>query len=403
MKREVYSRRLIQTTLNVTQGKIDSVRKKDITRSACRVYENGKIGVSGFFGEPTEENWKAAQENLSLGIPYEYKTESGRHRAEDRRKEILSEKEFLSKSEEMMKRLQKENPDFIFSNKLMSTDVTQTLKNDEGLFYENADREYIFSLIFKHRDSKAVFDGGIAMSSRSFDAERFVQDAGRMLRAYCNEVPMPEEKVLPVVCSFYDIGPKIMESLDCSELGKKTSIFSDKFGTKAFNENFSIYVDRTAENIGAPFFDAEGSVLKDDRIVLIENGVIRNGFCDKKNAAEFGFANTASAEGAIDDVPELGCPGAEVMPSNRTFKELVGSGKAIYIDTMAGGDCTAAGDFASPVQLAYLIENGELVGRLPEFKLSGNIYEMFGDDFIGQSSDKPFFDQHVLCVKMHLD
>ncbi len=402
MKREIYSRKVVKTTLNITQGRIDSVRKNDVTRSACRVYKDGKIGVSGCFGEPTEENWKAAEENLSLAIPYEYKTEANTRRVEDRREEILSEKEFLERSEEMLEKLQERNPDFIFSNKLSSCDVTQTLKNDEGLYYEASDREYMFSVVFKHKDSNAVFDGGVGMSSRRFDAQRFVEDSSRMLRAYTGEVPLPEEKTLPVVCSFYDVGQKILESLACDELGKKTSILADKFGTKAFSENFTLFADRSKEDVGTPFFDAEGTVLEGDRVALIENGVIRNGFCDKKNAAEFGFCNTASADGEIDDVPSLGYPGISVKPSEKTFRELVGSGKAIYIDTMAGGDCTADGSFASPVQLAYLIENGELVGRLPEFGLSGSIYEMFGDDYLGMSSDKPFFDQRVLCVRMHL-
>lgn len=402
MKREVYSRKIVKTTLNITQGKIDSVRKNNVTRSACRVYNDGKIGISGFFGEPTEENWKAAEENLKLAIPYEYEIQANQHRVEDYRQEVLSEKEFLERSEQMLETLQERNPDFIFSNKLASRDATHILKNDAGLFYQASDREYTFSVVFKHKDSNAVFDGGVGMISRRFDAQRFVDDSSRILQAYCREVPLPKEKTLPVVCSFYDVGQKILESLACDELGKKTSILADKFGTKAFSEQFTLFADRSKEEIGTPFFDAEGTVLKGDRAVLIENGVIRNGLCDKKNAAEFGFCNTASADGAVDDVPSLGYPGISVKPSEKTFRELVGSGKAIYIDTMAGGDCTADGNFASPVQLAYLIENGELVGRLPEFGLSGSIYEMFGSDYLGMSCDKPFFDQRVLCVRMHL-
>lgn len=402
MKRELYSLTVNKTTLNVTQNKVDAVRKNSITKSACRVYDNGCIGISGFFGKPTEQDWKAAEKNLELHIPYEYEPESGKVRFENRREELLSEKEFLEKSESMLAKLSEQNPNFIFSNKLISIDLTTSLENDQGLHYECKDHAYIFSLVFKRKDSNAVFDGGVGYQSRTFDEEAFLRDAHRYLEANQKEVALPKEKKLPVVMSFENLYGCLMEGLSAEALGKGTSIFTDKLGKKVFSDQFTLSVDRSKENILAPFFDMEGSTLEGDRIALIQNGTILRGGCDKKNAAEFGVENTACGEGNYDDVPSLGCPGLWTTPSNKTFKEILGKGKAILIDTMAGGDCTAEGNFASPVQSAYLMEDGELVGRLPEFGLSGSIYEMFGKDYMGVTADKPFFaDSHMLVVKMN--
>lgn len=403
MKRELYSVTVEKTTLNVTQNKVDAVRKNSITKSACRVYDNGYLGISGCFGKPTEENWKAAEKNLELHIPYEYEPESGKVRVEDRREQLLSEKEFLEKSEALLEKLSEQNPNFIFSNKLISIDLDIVLENDQGLRYEAKDHSYIVSLVFKRRNSNAVFDGGIGYQRRTFDEEAFLRDAHRYLEANQNEVALPKEKKLPVVMSFENLYGSLIEGLSAEALGKGTSIFADKVGKKVFSDRFTLSVDRSKENILAPFFDVEGSTLEGDRIALIENGVIQRGCCDKKNAAEFGVENTACGEGGYDDVPSLGCPGLWTTPSDKTLQEILGNEKAILIDTMAGGDCTAEGNFASPVQSAYLWENGKMVGRLPEFGLSGSIYEMFGEDYLGVTADKPFFeDSHMLVVKMNL-
>lgn len=403
MKREVYSAKVVKTTLNITQNQVDSVRKNNYIRTACRVYENGCIGISGFFGEPADEHWAAAEENLKLQIPYAYPIEENKQRLEDHRKECLTEKEFLARSEDMLAKLHEQNPNFIFSNKLFMCDTTETLSNDSNLRYEYRDHFYQFFVVFKHKDSNAVFDGGLGCESRTFDAETFLNDSHKLLAAYEKELPLPEEQVLPVVLSFGAVGDKILEALSAEALGKKTSVFAGKEGQKLFSDQFTLYIDRSKENCSTAFFDMEGSTLPDDRINLIENGVLKRGLCDKKSAAEFGFENTACGEGSYDDVPSLGCPGVGLVKSDKTLAELLGGKRAILIDTMSGGDCTAEGNFASPVQLAYLLEDGQPVGRLPEFNLSGNLYTMFGEGYLGVSSDKPYFNNHYLVLQMKVN
>lgn len=46
MVKELYQTILRETSLNVTSGEIDSIRKKSITKSGCRVYDGSYLGVS---------------------------------------------------------------------------------------------------------------------------------------------------------------------------------------------------------------------------------------------------------------------------------------------------------------------------------------------------------------------
>ena len=53
----------------------------------------------------------------------------------------------------------------------------------------------------------------------------------------------------------------------------------------------------------------------------------------------------------------------------------------------SGGDPTPDGNFATPVHISFLCENGKLVGRLPALNISGNLFDIYGKNFAGQAED----------------
>lgn len=407
MIREIYVNRINEIALNVTQTKIDSIRKKSITKSGCRVYSNGYIGVSGTLGEATEETWNEAIKNLENKVPYKFEPCKDKKRTRDLRKSNITAEEFLKESERLLEIIREEFPNFILSNKIKSIETEVILKNDLGLEHTNLDRYFQVELIVKDKDSINVFDTAIQRNEREFDIEAILNDVRKYLAAFNNKVKLPSEKKLPVIMHFYGFGNKVNEALNGNDLYKGTSIFSDKIGEKVFSEDFTVYVDRSEENIDMPFFDAEGSTVEKDRFTLIENGKINFGYSDKKTSAEYKISNTASAISGYDEVPSLYAQGLEdrrlrVKSTDKTLAEILGDKEAIFAVFMEGGDCTNEGDFASPVQMSYLMKNGKVVGRLPEFSVHGNIYEMFGEDYLGQSSDRCYFGENAMVINMNI-
>ena len=408
MIKELYQIKLYETTLNVTQTSIDSIRKKNITKSGCRVYEKrqdtedaGYIGVAGTFGEASEDTWERAIKNLELKIPYDYEVSKNSKRTRDLRELNLTPEEFLEKSEKFLEIIRKEFPEFIFSNKIKLIETETSLRNDVGLDYVNYDKSVTLELIFKHANSVNIFDSGVFYHGREFNIDKILDVTRQQLKAFNNEVDLPNlEKALVVVSG--EALDKICESLNGESLGRGTSMFNNKVGSKVFNENFTLYGDLSNEAYHIPFFDAEGSVLENDVCSLIENGVILRGYTDKKNSKEFGVENTASASASYDDVPSLGMININIKKSEETFMELVGDEPVIFVIMASGGDCTNNGDYATPVQMSYLVQNGKYLGKLPEFSMSGNIYEMFGDDYVGFNKDKIAFNQNLLLCRMNI-
>lgn len=78
-------------------------------------------------------------------------------------------------------------------------------------------------------------------------------------------------------------------------------------------------------------------------------------------------------------------------------------GKAVYVVIASGGDMTPEGHYARPVQMAYLVENGKLVGRLPELNISGNFFELLGKDYLGTVHGTPQLKSMLSAVTMDMN
>ena len=137
MKRELYQYTIQEVSLNVTAGYVDSIRRKNITKTGCRVYDSGCIGVAGVLGEATEDTWRAAEEALQDQVPYGFEPTAGNGKVRCLGTPALTEQAFLSEVEDCLAALRIEHPDFVFSNKVQLVSAKERLQNDTGLFYEN--------------------------------------------------------------------------------------------------------------------------------------------------------------------------------------------------------------------------------------------------------------------------
>ncbi|KUO61424.1 MAG: hypothetical protein APF84_08960 [Gracilibacter sp. BRH_c7a] len=402
MVKELFQQTLIETALNVSQSRIEAVMKKKITKSGCRVYKDGFLGIAGTLGEAKDKTWTEAESNLSKKISYPFEPEKNRKRIRDLRAQTISEQDFVKEMEELLHILHQEYPDFIFSNKIKLIESEILLRNDTGLDYINYDRSIELGLLVKHVDSVSIFDTGIFYSSRSLEADKILREARQVLEGFKKEITLPQQEKMLVVIHQSVLLSKVIESLNGENVGLGTSLFCDNMGTRAFDDSFSVYQDRTEEKQHTPFFDMEGVVNSEDQVMLIDEGVILKAYTDKKQSATFSFPVTGSAGGGYDDVPSLGYADLSILPGEKTLTELLQGEYGVMVIMASGGDYSSEGNFASPVQMAYLTDGEQLLGRLPELNISGNMYDIFGEDFVGVSKDKPLMGERALVVRMKI-
>ena len=404
MIKELYQQTVREVSLNVSAGRVDSLRKKEITKSGCRVYENGFIGVAGCLGQPTADTWAAAEAALARQVPAA-PPETGKERVREQGEALIPAEEFRAGCEELLAGLRAEFPDFVLSNKLQMTDVEMRLENDAGLRYIDRKRSYAMVLLVKQAGSPDMYDSQLLAVSRRFDREGWLAQARQVLTAHRTLLPMPEGERFLILDSAMGDALGNFSILDKALSGREylagTSLFQGKLGQQLFDPRVTLSYDVAGTEWLArddPFFDKEGTTLPGDRVNLIEHGVLRNLATNKKYAAQLGLASTGGAFGDYDSAPALAALPLILASTGETLEQLTAGRDCILPLIASGGDWTDAGDYATPVQCAYLYRDGKLVGRLPEFNLAVKLNDLFGKDFVGVSTDR-LLGQRVLAFE----
>ena len=403
MEREWIKNVQHSVTLNVTAGRVDSFRELERTSGTVRVYEGGCIGVAGCLGEPNEkELTEKAKEALRFAIPYPCLLGGPLVHSEQHDEEILPIPEFLPLMQSFLDRLGELCPRFAFSNKISLSYNRMEYENSAGRRLISAGRLLSIVLIAQNRGSGNLFDTALGWSGDRFDADRILSRFKKEYDAFFVPADLSPGRY-PVVAEASALFGSFMMHFTGDLYAAGASLLSGRLGQKAFSDRLSVRDDRNpATAHGSCFFDAEGCTAPDFRPTLIENGVLKGLLTTKKTAEQYGLPNPGTASAPYDGVPDLGFSRFYVDPTAKSLKELV-PGKAVYVVMASGGDTTPDGHFATPVQMAYLMEDGELVGRLPGLSISGSFYDLLGGDYLGSVADDPMEGDQLSAVRMDVE
>lgn len=405
MIREYYRSKVKDTTINIVNSQIESIRNKNIEKTGLRVYHNGMIGVAGAIGAYSEDElYKEAQAALEKNIDYPVGHTSNLAISGDYRTVILPPENLREEIDALLSELRERQPNFIYSNKVSLTEVHSSLTNNDGLSLEYADSTMSVGIVFKEKSSSSVFDGFLGLQERKFDRKLILDEFDLILNAYREKVGLPKQGRYPIIFLSEDTPVnKLITDLHADVFTQGGSIFSGKSGQKLFNESFTFGQNLNPEKtLNTPFFDAEGTVNKDYSFNLIENGVLKAPYCDKKTAHKYGLTPTGSAVASYDGVPQTSLVRPYIKRTDESLKSLLGGQPGIIAMVLSGGDFTPNGDYATPVQLAMLFDGERILGRLPEFNLSSNIFSMFGLGFRGVASNTflPFSTNELTVLEM---
>ena len=393
------------TTLTVTskaaieESKIVSFDKNSAEEHCFRVYDGESMGIEYIQGKCVEEDgYKKADENLSLKRPYKFTPETGsRHR--DKTEKDYTDKELLDIARGALGYLREKHPDYIYTGSVSRRKVTDAMTNSLGLDYSNTDCAVTIEISFKHKDSKDICDGWFQIGQRTYEPGKFTDMADNYLTNFTKIVDLPEELI--VQTQYYEYLGKFYEILNAENIALGTSLLSGKIGKKIFADDLTLMNNVSdKETWFSPFFDGEGVVNPGDVRVFVENGVLLSGFADKYTADKYGVPHTGNAGFSMTDIP---CPGflnLQIKRSEKTVKELLDGRLTVVPVIASGGGFNEKGDYVTPVQTALLCDGERILGRLPEFALKCNLFDIFGSSFIGVGSDDPVFNDKQILVRM---
>ena len=174
------------------------------------------------------------------------------------------------------------------------------------------------------------------------------------------------------------LGFPLSQGLNGKEVYKGTSPMAGKVGEKLFDEKITVVDDGTIDGkFASACYDDEGVPRR--RNVLVEKGVLKSFIYDLKTAAQSGVESTGNASRGLFTPPEPSLTNFIIQPGETALKDmLAGIDEGILVEDLLGigqGNIIS-GAFSNPLALAFKIEKGEIVGRVKDMSIAGNIYDL---------------------------
>ncbi len=167
---------------------------------------------------------------------------------------------------------------------------------------------------------------------------------------------------------------QIFGGLNGRNVAKGTSPLRDHLGEAYFAPNLTV-VDQPHLDYSPGASELDSAGIPTQPCTLIDRGVIRMFLYDLDTAGLASAAPTGHS----------GCSpySPEILPGTRPSAELLaGIEDGLYVKSLLGfGQSNIAnGDFSCNVALGYRIRHGELVGRVKNTMIAGNLFEVFRRD-----------------------
>ncbi|KPJ50735.1 hypothetical protein AMJ40_01890 [candidate division TA06 bacterium DG_26] len=177
---------------------------------------------------------------------------------------------------------------------------------------------------------------------------------------------------------------RILSGTSSKSVFEKSSPIADKLGKKIFDEKLTVYDDPLDDKFpGARSFDDEG--VKTDRLTVVEKGVLKSFYYDLNYANKLnaeptghGYRTTDWGGDAITCRPVPALAHMHIRPGDKSFSDLVGSiDRGVIVEGALGAHSgnIPNGDYSVGLSPGLYVEKGEIVGRVKDVMVAGNIYD----------------------------
>jgi PmbA protein len=184
---------------------------------------------------------------------------------------------------------------------------------------------------------------------------------------------------------------------------KGASPLKGRLGEKLADERISLWDDPLRDFApGSTPVDGEGIVCAPKPIM--ENGVLMNFYYDLQTAGMMNTKSTGNGMRGYGSLPGPSTTNIIVRPGEAKLAEMVrGIKRGILVDQVLGGGQSnmLAGHVSVNMDLGFLIENGQITGRVKDCMLACNVFDAFKR--VAAISDAPEWHGAMLAPAIQFD
>ena len=298
-----------------------------------------------------------------------------------------------------------------FPEALCSVDVNknsqeQRLLNSAGVDtgYRSTNCGFFIAVeLIRGTDMLSVWDGRVSV--QPIDEEVVNGLVGKILRRLHNSekiVDAPSGNDLPVVFSpggfVSTFLPPLLSGFNGKNVATGSSALIDRWGEKMLDERISIW-DDPLHPLTPQAHPVDDEGIPSRRVDFVRNGVIGEPYFDLQTAGELGGVSTGCGLRGVATTPSPSTSYITMAGGDTAATEIFeGVKEGVLVEQLlgAGQGNELGGDFRANLSLGFLIENGEVVGRVKDTMISGNVYETLKKVEAISSEPEPVFGTRVV-------
>jgi len=376
---EVFLSKSHSTPILFEANRLKSVLTQHSEGVALRLWKNGQPGLALSHGSVAPEQLVEKAIALSaLQEKSEYvELTPGRKQVYPDLGTWVEGKQLLAWGEEAIAQLRETQGDILCSAELDSEAESTRLLNSEGLDCSYTDTTlsgYLAVEWVRSDDFCTIGDGQVQRDTLNLgEIVSRIQDH---LKACDRNVSAPQGRV-PILFTA-KAADLLWETLSAALNGKQvfegSSPWADKRGEQVTSSQLTLYQDPQIGPYSCPF-DDEGTPT--ESLVFVDKGRVKNFLCDRTTGRQLGTGTTGNGfRPSLGSYPTPSLYNLIVYGgTNRQLKDLIASlPDALIVDQILGSGGGISGDFSINVDLGYRVRNGEIIGRVKDTMVAGNIY-----------------------------
>lgn len=391
---EVFASSADACEVRFVAGQVKGATVRETSGVGVRAIRDGRLGFSG-----TRDPSPAAQEQLQQNVedsltvgdptPIVFPAPARAEPVEglfDASTRGLGVAELRDVGAQVFGELSRLHPDVVFEGKVRRSAGSHALTNSAGCSFEERYTGFSISVeANRTRDEDVLLDFVYtgAPSAGAVDPQALVARLSQRLRWAERTVDFRPGEV-PVVFSPEGsllLWRPLLQALNGTTVMLGTSPLRERLGDTILDPRVTLVDDgRLPGALGSAAFDDEG--VPRQRTPLVESGVLESFVHDLDSATRTGQRPTGNAQrgGALSQ-PSPGFTNVVVAGGDRPQAELIREidyGLLVHSVIGMGQGNTLPGNFSNPIDIAFLIEGGEVVGRVKDVSIAGNVYELLG-------------------------
>jgi len=165
----------------------------------------------------------------------------------------------------------------------------------------------------------------------------------------------------------------VQAALNGKRVLEMASPWADRLGQVVTTAAFTLSQQPDAGPFSCPF-DDEGTPTQP--LVFIQNGILQHFCCDRTVGRQLGTGTTGNGfRPGLGSYPTPGLFNLLIQPGNGSLLDLISQlGDGLIVDQMLGGGGSISGDFSINVDLGYRVKHGQILGRVKDTMVAGNVY-----------------------------